>query len=228
MQKITPEEVILSQTLPKKYPAVTLQGKKVRLEPYDPDRDIPILFERTNGTPYQIGSKSIEPYDSNELIWKYIFLGPFSTADEFKTAISHHANLPNYTFFTIFDQETNSQIGLTSMMNNFPEFLKVEIGFVIMTTAAQGTGANYEACYLLLSHSFGLGYRRLEWKCDNLNERSKKSALGIGFVYEGVQMWHMIIKGKNRDTAWFRILSREWIEVKQRLEAKFESYNKLG
>lgn len=225
MEPITPEEIVLTQTLPKKYPATTLQGKIVRLEPYDPDRDIPVIYERTNGSSYTLGSKLIEPYDCEQLIWRFLFYGPFTSPEDLRSEISKHADMPNCTFFTIFDQSTNSQIGLISMMNNFPEFLKVEIGHVIFCTGAQRTGANYEASLLLLNHSFSLGYRRLEWKCDNLNERSKKAALSIGFEFEGVQRWHMIIKGKNRDTAWFRILAREWNMKREKLEAKLNSYS---
>jgi RimJ/RimL family protein N-acetyltransferase len=72
---------------------------------------------------------------------------------------------------------------------------------------------------LMLRHAFDLGYRRLEWKCDNRNERSKRSALRMGFVFEGVQEAHFIIKNRNRDTAWFRILAGEWQTVKAQLEA---------
>ena len=80
-----------------------------------------------------------------------------------------------------------------------------------------GTMANLEATYLLLQHAFNLGYRRVEWKCDALNGRSRKAALRMGFKFEGIQESHFIIKGRNRDTAWFRILDSEWPEVEKLL-----------
>jgi RimJ/RimL family protein N-acetyltransferase len=99
-----------------------------------------------------------------------------------------------------------------------PEHLKVELGSIWYSPLAQRTGANTEATYLMLRHAFGLGYRRVEWKCDALNERSRRAALRMGFAFEGVQEYHYIVKGRNRDTAWFRILDREWPTVKILLE----------
>jgi RimJ/RimL family protein N-acetyltransferase len=84
----------------------------------------------------------------------------------------------------------------------------------------QSSGLIYEACYLMLRHCFDLGYRRMEWKCDSLNERSRRTALSLGFTFEGIQEYHMIARGRNRDTAWFRILDHEWPQVRSRLEAR--------
>ena len=77
--------------------------------------------------------------------------------------------------------------------------------------------------YLLLKHAFELGYRRVEWKCDALNERSRRSALRIGFQFEGIQQAHFIIKGRNRDTAWFRMLDHEWSSIREKLEERLYS-----
>src|SRR5207248_9465141 len=77
--------------------------------------------------------------------------------------------------------------------------------------AAQRTRANTEAASLMLAHAFDvLRYRRVEWKCDALNERSRAAALRLGFTFEGIFRQHMILKGRNRDTAWFSMLDREW------------------
>jgi len=75
---------------------------------------------------------------------------------------------------------------------------------------AQVTGSSPEATNLLLAHVFGLGYRRAEWKCDALNEPSRRAALSYGFTFEGIHEAHYIIKDRNRDTAWFRMLDFEW------------------
>ena len=104
------------------------------------------------------------------------------------------------------------------------EFDRAELRSYLLAVSAeslevvQRTPANLEATYLLLAHCFALGYRRVEWKCDNRNERSKRSALRMGFTFEGIQQQHMIIKNRSRDTAWFRILDREWPGVKTHLE----------
>jgi RimJ/RimL family protein N-acetyltransferase len=104
-------------------------------------------------------------------------------------------------------------------MTNFPQHLKVELGSIWYSPVAQRTSANTEATYLMLKHAFAIGYRRLEWKCNALNERSRKAALRMGFRFEGIQESHYIIKGRNRDTAWYRILDSEWPEVETHLES---------
>jgi RimJ/RimL family protein N-acetyltransferase len=121
--------------------------------------------------------------------------------------------------FTVFDLETGHQVGLLTYAANSPEHLKVEIAHVWYSPLVQRTKTNLESTYLLLRHAFELGYRRLEWKCDSLNERSRRSALRMGFRFEGIQDAHYVIKGRNRDTAWFRILDSEWPDVQKQLEA---------
>ena len=111
------------------------------------------------------------------------------------------------------------------MMRNMPEFLRVEIGFIIISPVAQRIGVATEMIYLMASQCFGIGYNRLEWKCDNLNERSKGTALANGFTFEGIQQYHMIVKGRNRDTAWFRMLKREWDQIKGKIEEKMNGRN---
>ena len=113
---------------------------------------------------------------------------------------------------------TGGQVGVVNFMNNLPEHLKVELGGIWYSPLAQRTGANAEATYLMLRHAFALGYRRVEWKCDALNARSRHAALRMGFTFEGIQDAHFIIKDRNRDTAWFRILDSEWPAVRAHLE----------
>ncbi len=95
-------------------------------------------------------------------------------------------------------------------MANHPEHLKLELGSIWYSPIAQRTGASAEAIRLMLAHAFGLGYRRVEWKCDAQNTRSRRAALTYGFTFEGVQEAHYIVKGRNRDTAWYRMLNHEW------------------
>lgn len=103
-----------------------------------------------------------------------------------------------------------------------PEHLKIELGSIWYSPLVQRTAANTEATYLMLQHAFELGYRRVEWKCNAKNERSRRAALRMGFQFEGIQESHVIIKDRNRDTAWFRVLDREWPDVKERLEGMLE------
>jgi RimJ/RimL family protein N-acetyltransferase len=120
----------------------------------------------------------------------------------------------------VMDPGSGQQLGVVNFQANFPEHLKIELGGIWYSPVAQGTGANTEATHLMLEHAFGLGYRRVEWKCDALNERSRRAAERLGFTFEGVQDAHYIVKGRNRDTAWFRMLEREWPRVRERRRAR--------
>jgi RimJ/RimL family protein N-acetyltransferase len=204
--------------LPVKPASVTLAGKVVRLRPLDVERDKVALYAATNGSPIALNGRSVETYDADEMVWCYMPAGPFTTLEAFEGYLHRLADAPNALAFCVFDNTSGQQIGSASYMNNAPEHLKIEIGSVWYSPVVQRTGANTEATYLMLRHAFELGYRRVEWKCNALNERSRHSALRMGFTFEGIQDSHMIIKGRNRDTALFRILDREWPDVKKHLE----------
>ena len=206
------------QQLPTKFAPVTLTGRFFRLEPLQLERDVEALFRVSNGQPATLGEKSIEAYDTDELIWRYLFSGPFESADALKAFLRPQVEAANGLCLCVFDIATGKQVGVLNYMNNFPEHLKIELGSIWYSPLVQRTKANLESTYLTLKHAFELGYRRLEWKCDSMNERSRRSALRMGFKFEGIQDAHFIIKGRNRDTAWYRILDREWPEVQTQLE----------
>jgi RimJ/RimL family protein N-acetyltransferase len=147
-----------------------------------------------------------------------MFEGPFKNIEEFTSFLIPQVNAANGLCMCVFDAEHNRPIGMANFMNNCPAHLKVELGGIWYSPLAQKSLANTESTYLMLKHCFELGYRRIEWKCHNHNERSKKSALRMGFKFEGVQENHLIVKDCNRDTAWFRILDKEWPHVKEKLE----------
>jgi RimJ/RimL family protein N-acetyltransferase len=106
------------------------------------------------------------------------------------------------------------------LMRIVPEHGVIEIGHIWFAPALQHTRRATEAIYLMARHAFDdLGYRRLEWKCDSLNEPSRRAAERFGFVYEGVFRQHMVVKGRNRDTAWFSIVDGEWPTVRAAFEA---------
>ncbi len=214
-----PVEVLARrQRLPRKMAPVTLTGALVRLAPLDLARDVAMLHARTNGQPASLGDRRIGAYDADVLVWRYLFSGPFADADALRAWLQEQVEAPNGCCLCAFDGATNSPIGVVNFMNNAPEHLKVELGGIWYSPLAQRTGANTEATYLMLEHAFTLGYRRVEWKCDALNARSRRAALRMGFRFEGIQDAHFIIKDRNRDTAWFRILDHEWPAVKTHLE----------
>jgi RimJ/RimL family protein N-acetyltransferase len=204
--------------LPDKPSAVHLKGKYIRIEPLILERDAHPLFEMSNGSAIELGNRSIQAYDADELIWRYMFDGPFKNPSELIASLQPQVNASNGCCLCIFDTATGKQIGVANLMNNFPAHLKIELGGIWYSPIVQKTPANTEATYLMLKRYFELGYRRVEWKCHSFNERSRRAALRMGFQFEGIQENHMIVKNCNRDTAWFRILDHEWPNVKQNLE----------
>ena len=122
-------------------------------------------------------------------------------------------------FFTAHSRELGRRIGQISILNIVPEAGRAELGHIWYAPEAQKTKINTECAYLLLRHLFDdLGYRRAEWKCDNANAESKRAALRLGFQYEGLFRQHMVIKGKNRDTAWFAIIDSDWPALRANME----------
>ena len=201
-------------SLPLKVAPVTLAGSLVRLAPLDLERDVEALFAVSNGQPARLADREIGAYDPDAVIWRYMSGGPFDRAGDLAAWLRGQVEAPNGLCLCISDVPTGQPIGVASFMSNLPEHLKVELGSIWYSPLAQRTGANTEATYLMLQHAFDLGYRRVEWKCDALNARSRSAALRMGFTFEGIQEYHYIIKGRNRDTAWFRILDHEWPAVK--------------
>ncbi|MBC7997792.1 MAG: GNAT family N-acetyltransferase [Leptolyngbya sp.] len=212
-----------SRELPEKPSPVTLTGQFVRLEPLSLERDLDQLYKFSNGEPIQLNDRMIEAYDSAVMIWNYMSAGPFETKIALAAFLQRQIDASNTLCFCVYDLQSGSPIGVCNYLNNFPAHLKIELGNIWYSPIAQRTKANLETTYLLLEHAFSLGYRRVEWKCDSLNERSHKSALRMGFQFEGKQEQHFIIKGRNRDTDWFRILDCEWPQIRQSLEAKLKA-----
>lgn len=213
-----PEEVLArSRSLPLKPAAVTLRGRHVVLAPLELERDAYPLYQVSDGRALQFGDRRVDAYDPDELIWRYMPRGPFASVADLAASLLQQVEAPDGLCLCVFDAE-GRQVGVVNYLNNQPAHLKVELGSIWYSPIAQRTGANREAAYLLLRHAFALGYRRVEWKCDALNLRSRRAAEGIGFSFEGIQEQHFIVKGRNRDTAWFRVLDREWPLVRARLE----------
>lgn len=214
-----PAEVLVrQQTLPRKPDPVTLTGRYFQLRPLILEQDAEPLYRVSNGDALTIGERHTDAYDAGKIIWQYMFGGPFANAEAMTAYLRPQVEAANGLCLCVIDLSTGAQVGVLNYMNNFPEHLKVELGSIWYSPLVQRTQANLECTYLALKHAFELGYRRVEWKCDSLNERSRRSALRMGFTFEGIQDAHFIIKGRNRDTAWFRILDTEWDEVRAKLE----------
>lgn len=196
----------LRTSLPLKPAPVTLSGRMVDLRPLNLDADLPRLYEISNGSA-QLGAPS---YDPEPVLWRYMGAGPFAGEGAMRAFLNGLQNTPNLLALSVRWKAPGQLIGVQTFMSNSPADLKIELGHIWYTPAAQGSGALAEATYLMLHHAFALGYQRVEWKCNALNERSRRVALRMGFQFEGVQDAQVIIKNRRRDTAWFRILAGEW------------------
>jgi RimJ/RimL family protein N-acetyltransferase len=217
---LTPEALAARARLPRRVAPVTLEGRTVRLTPLDLERDVPALHALSNGRPAELGGRSVGAYDAEAVIWRYLAGGPFADAAALAAWLRPQVEAPDGLCLCAIDPPTGRPVGAVNFMNNQPAHLKVELGGIWYSPLVQGTGANAEAAYLMLRHAFALGYRRVEWKCDALHERSRRAALRLGFRFEGIQQQHVVVKGRNRDTAWFRLLDHEWPAARARLEGR--------
>jgi RimJ/RimL family protein N-acetyltransferase len=192
---------------------VTLRGRAVTLVPLDADAHADSLFEKANG-----GDK--------DRVWTYLFDGPYADPGEFKANIAAKAQSEDPLFFAIIDNASGEAVGYQTFLRIEPTHRVIEVGNILYTPAMQRTIGATEAQYLFAAHIFdALGYRRYEWKCNNLNAPSKRAALRYGFTFEGVFRQHMIVKGRNRDTAWFSMLDSEWPRRREAFERWLDPAN---
>ena len=208
----------LRSGLPLKPAAVVLSGGVVELRPLDLDADTSRLHEISNGSA-QLGAPA---YDAEPVLWRYLGAGPFADEAAMRAFLTNLNATPNLLPLCVRRRQDGELLGIQTFMSNSPGDLKIELGHIWYTPAAQGTGALADATYLMLDHAFDLGYQRVEWKCNALNERSRRVALRMGFQFEGVQDAHLIVKNRRRDTAWFRILAGEWPALKEKFYAAEE------
>ena len=149
--------------------------------------------------------------DSKGKDWIYMHEGPFKEKILFKKYLKDKNNF----FYAIYSKRLKTYCGLTSYLRIKPEIGSIEVGYITYAPNLQKTVDATEAMFLMMSNVFdNLGYRRYEWKCDDLNKRSKKAALRLGFKFEGLFRQSTIYKKRNRDTAWYSIIDKEWKKIR--------------
>ncbi|KAJ9620646.1 hypothetical protein H2203_007855 [Taxawa tesnikishii (nom. ined.)] len=152
--------------------------------------------------------------EQNADLWTYMGDGPYSTLHALRNGLEAKATSTDPSFYIILLTRGGGEripVGICSLMRIDIRNRVIEIGNLLFSKSLQRTPAATETIFLLLRYAFeDLGYRRVEWKCDSLNAPSRRAAQRFGFQFEGVFRQHMIYKGRNRDTAWFSILDREW------------------
>jgi RimJ/RimL family protein N-acetyltransferase len=191
-----------------------LEGRHVRVRPLRASTDAEPLYAESHPPAAEPG------------LWTYLPTGPYRDAAELREALSVAESAEDPLLFTLDVLPQDRPAGVASYMRITPEHGVIEIGGIWFGASLRRTAAATEAIYLLASHAFDeLGYRRLEWKCDALNEASRRAADRFGFRFEGVFRQHMVVKGRNRDTAWYAITDEEWPAVRAGLIAWLSADN---
>jgi RimJ/RimL family protein N-acetyltransferase len=191
-----------------------LEGLYVRLRPPDAGADADALYAESH------------PPAADPGHWTYMPNGPYRDVAELRDALALAARAEDPVVFVLVRLPDEHPAGVATYMRIEPSHGVIEIGGIWFGASLRRTPGATEAIYLLASHAFDdLGYRRLEWKCDSLNAASRRAAERFGFRFEGVFRSHMVIKGRNRDTAWYAITDEEWPALRAGFRAWLEAAN---
>jgi RimJ/RimL family protein N-acetyltransferase len=185
-----------------------LRGEHVLVRPVDPEADARPLFAASH------------PEDGNRAIWTYLPDGPYESVEQLRSMLAFAAGAEDAVCFALEPLTDGEPLGMAAYLRIAPEFGVIEIGHIWFGAQLQRTIAATEAIYLLARHAFDdLGYRRLECKCNALNAASRRAAERFWSTFEGIFRKHQIVKGRNRDTAWFSITDDEWPAIRGGFEA---------
>ena len=186
-------------------PRTSMEGRACRLVPLDAGQHASALFD----------ANALDQEGRN---WTYMAYGPFETVEHYRTWVEKSAKSDDPLFFAVLDAE-GKPVGVVSFMRIDPANGVIEIGHLAFSPLMQRRPIASEAIFLMLRRVFDeLGYRRCEWKCDSLNAPSRTAAQRFGFTYEGLFRQAVVVKGRNRDTAWYSIIDSEWPAVRTGFE----------
>ena len=180
-----------------------LEGRFVRLEPLRAEKHAALLYRA---------------FDGHDGVWDYMPYGPFSSAAQYHRWVRDAESKPDPFFLAIYDKDSGRWGGVASYLRINPDAGSIEVGHIAMAPILQRTRAATEALYLTMQWAFDAGYRRFEWKCNALNLASRRAAQRLGLSYEGVFRQAAVIKGRNRDTAWFASIDSEWPALQEAFE----------
>ena len=200
---------------PSLVPARTpLKGRHVVLEPMNAQSHANALYAASHGSAQALK------------VWDYLAYGPWPSVDAYTETLRQQSANFDPIFFAIRKLDTGEVCGQASFLDIQPQNGVIEIGHIWFGPALQKSNHGTEALYLMIAHAMDdLGYRRMQWRCNSLNEKSRQAARRLGFRFEGIFYNHLIFKGRNRDTAWYSILDDEWPEVKNILESWLHTDN---
>jgi len=187
-------------------PRTAMTGRVCRVEPLDLERHAKALFAANS-------------QDSDGRMWTYLPWGPYTAFDEYRAAIAAGLQREDFITYTVIDAAGGRAAGVASYLNINSAAGSIEVGGIAYSPALQRTQAATEAMYLMMRRVFDeLGYRRYEWKCNALNAPSRAAAARYGFRFEGIFRQADVVKGRNRDTAWFSVIDSEWPGIKAAFE----------
>ncbi|MBO9472747.1 GNAT family N-acetyltransferase [Shimia sp. R10_1] len=193
------------------YPdGAVLEGRYVRLEPLNAEAHAALLYRA---------------YQSDDWVWDYMPYGPFHSAAQYHRWVRETVANPDHFFYAIYSKGARTFTGVASYLRIAPEAGSIEVGNINFAPIMQGTPAATEAMYLMMQWAFEAGYRRYEWKCDALNAPSRRAAQRLGLSYEGIFRQALVYKGRNRDTAWFAAIDREWPALKAAYDVWLDPQN---
>jgi RimJ/RimL family protein N-acetyltransferase len=191
-----------------------LRGRHINLEPLNAAIHASELYRAGHGS------------EDALRIWEYLPSGPWADEAAFAVWLRAQAAAFDMVRFALRPTATGTAAGMASYLDIHPLDGVIEIGGIWFMPELQRTRAATEALYLLLSYAMDeLGYRRMQWRCNSLNVKSRNAARRLGFRFEGVFYNHQILKGRNRDTAWYSILDDEWPEVRSLIQAWLDDNN---
>ena len=169
---------------------------------------------------------SFDGKDPHGHVWTYMGYGPWESFEQFEAWVKEREATRDPWFYALVRRDGHVPLGMGAFMRSDAAHGVIEIGHIWMSPELQQTREATEAIFLMIRHCFDdLGVRRLEWKCDSLNAPSRKAAERFGFAFEGIFRQHFIIKGRNRDTAWFAMLDKDWPRVRAGFEAWLKPEN---
>lgn len=174
---------------------LVFDGRYARLVALDADAHAALLFRA---------------FDGHDWVWDYMSDGPFASAAQFHRWMREATQSRDQLFFAIQNKETGDWGGFASYLRITPASGSIETGSIALAPCLQQTRAATEAHFLMMQWAFDAGYRRYEWKCDALNRPSRRAAQRLGFSYEGIFRQATVVKGRNRDTAWFAVIDKDW------------------
>ena len=179
---------------------VVLDGHFVRLERMDPDTHAADLHRA---------------YSGHDALWDYMPYGPFPSAAGYHRWAKDTATGEDPLFYVLRDKASGHCGGVASYLRITPAAGSIEVGHICLSPEIARGRAWTEAMFLMMDWAFSNGYRRYEWKCNALNMASRRAAQRLGFSFEGIFRQAAVVKGRNRDTAWFAIIDAEWPALRE-------------